>query len=250
MVTAGLPWTASTWPPGWNVLHVAATGSTNADLLDPDGGYRHRTVLVADHQTAGRGRLDRRWDAPPQSNLLASMLFAVDAAPSPGELIRRVSLAAVAACRTVAPDVATPESLRLKWPNDLLLDGRKLAGVLAELRGDHVAVGIGLNVGWAPDGAARLGGDGGAAERSALLAALLGAYDALPVASAELLAGYRRELATIGRDVTIATPNGEVAGTAVDVDDDGRLLVDTGSEVVAIDVGDVGETPDSGVTRR
>ena len=68
-------WDAVPWPDGWTVRHVAETGSTNADLLaDLDAGLiGDRNVLVTDHQTAGRGRLDRRWDAPPGTNLLVSI---------------------------------------------------------------------------------------------------------------------------------------------------------------------------------
>src|SRR5689334_20618817 len=87
--------------PGWTVEHVAETGSTNADLLATAAARPDRSVLVAAHQTAGRGRLDRRWEAPAGANLLVSILFH-DVPPHPGELTRRVALAAVAASRTVA----------------------------------------------------------------------------------------------------------------------------------------------------
>src|SRR5262245_52243553 len=138
------------WPPGWTVEHVVETGSTNADLIADAAHRPDRSVLFADHQTAGKGRLDRRWDAPPGANLLVSMLFH-EVPAQPSELTRRVALAAVAACRELVG-----VEVRLKWPNDLLVDERKLAGILAEraASGD-VVVGIGLNVGWAPDGAAR-----------------------------------------------------------------------------------------------
>ena len=96
--------------------HVAETGSTNADLI-ADGEAADRTVLMTDHQTAGRGRLDRRWDAPPGTNLLVSIMFR--AVPSdPGELTRRIGLAVVAAVRETVGVAA-----ELKWPNDVLLGG-------------------------------------------------------------------------------------------------------------------------------
>src|SRR5262245_51200128 len=104
------------WPPGWTVEHVAETGSTNADLLATAAARPDRSVLVADHQTAGRGRLDRRWDAPPGANLLVSLLFHRPPA-DPGELTRRVGLAVVDAGRGVAGIAAV-----LKWPNDVLVD--------------------------------------------------------------------------------------------------------------------------------
>src|SRR5688572_8299595 len=118
------------WPTGWHVSEVDSTGSTNTDLLAAcEAGAPDRTVLRTDHQLAGRGRLDRRWDAPPRANLLVSILF-LDVPEHPGELTRRIGLAALDACRACAGVEPT-----LKWPNDLLLDTagtgeRKLGGIL------------------------------------------------------------------------------------------------------------------------
>src|SRR5690606_6679168 len=136
------------------------TGSTNADLLAAAAdGAPNRSVLYTDHQTSGRGRLDRRWDAPPGANLLVSFLFR-DAGERPGgghaatpvDLMRRVAIAAVDAVQDVAAVTA-----RLKWPNDILIDGRKLAGLLGQRSDEATVIGLGLNVGWAPDGGALLG---------------------------------------------------------------------------------------------
>jgi BirA family biotin operon repressor/biotin-[acetyl-CoA-carboxylase] ligase len=203
-----------TWPAGWTVEHVAVTGSTNRDLLATAAQRPDRSVLVTDHQTAGKGRLDRRWDAPPGSNLLVSILFH-EVPEHPIELTRRVALAAIAACREVAGvDVA------LKWPNDVLLDDRKLAGILAERSaGGDVVVGLGLNVAWCPEGAARLG-DGIAPLD--LLSHLLAAFDRLP---ADVAPAYRAALATLGRHVRIELSDRVAEGTAIDVDSDGRLVV-------------------------
>ena len=139
----------------WKITTFEEKGSTNADLLAAaEAGAADRTVLATRHQTAGRGRLDRQWIAPPGTNLLVSMLFRTVPA-HPHQLTQRVALAAAGACEEVAGVTPT-----LKWPNDLLLDGRKLAGVLAQAGGSgpmYVVVGIGLNVRWAPDDAAKLG---------------------------------------------------------------------------------------------
>jgi BirA family biotin operon repressor/biotin-[acetyl-CoA-carboxylase] ligase len=193
---------------------VEETGSTNADLLATALERPDRSVLAAKHQTAGKGRLDRRWDAPPGANLLASFLFH-DVPADPGELMRRVALAAVDACCAVAGvDVS------LKWPNDLMVGEQKLAGILAERHQDGpVVVGIGLNVGWAPDGAARLG-DG--ADPLDVLRAILDAYDALP---ADIGPRYREAMSTIGRTVRVERPDGVLEGFATDVEPDGRLVV-------------------------
>ena len=196
------------------MYQVAETGSTNSDLLEHHRSLPDRTVLRADHQTAGRGRLDRRWDAPPGSNLLASLLFR-EVPADPGELMRRVALAAVGAAQTVSE-----ADVDLKWPNDLLVGDRKLAGLLAQRADDgSIVVGIGLNVGWAPDGAAKLG-DG--ADPAQVLAALLAAYGGLPT---DVDALYRENLATIGQRVRVELPDGELIGAAVDVESDGRLVV-------------------------
>ena len=205
------------WPIGWHVSVVEETGSTNADLLDAAAhGAPDRSVLVARHQTAGRGRLDRRWDAQPGANLLVSLLFR-EVPATPGELTQRVGLAAIAACERVAGVKPT-----LKWPNDLLLDGAKLAGILAQAKlgaQPAVVVGIGINVGWAPEGSARLGD---AVDPLDLLSAMLTAYDELPADVSPL---YRNNLGTLGRSVRVELSDGMVVGRAIDVEPDGRLVV-------------------------
>jgi BirA family biotin operon repressor/biotin-[acetyl-CoA-carboxylase] ligase len=196
------------------VREVPETGSTNSDLLDQHLELPDRSVLRTDHQRAGRGRLDRRWEAPPGSNLLVSLLFRVTPT-DPGELMRRVALAAVEAVRSVTGLEAV-----LKWPNDLLLGADKLAGLLAQRAEDgSVVVGIGLNVAWAPEGAAKLGHGVRPAQ---LLVALLEAYDALP---ADITALYSDRLTTLGQRVRVELPTGDIVGTATDVEGDGRLVV-------------------------
>jgi BirA family transcriptional regulator, biotin operon repressor / biotin---[acetyl-CoA-carboxylase] ligase len=216
--------------PPWTVWRVDQTGSTNADLLDaaargaPDG-----TVLVAGYQVAGRGRLDRRWDAPPGANLLMSVLFR-SVPEQRFELTRRVGVAAARAARQVAGVDA-----RLKWPNDVLVGERKLAGILAQLSQDgSLVIGLGLNVGWAPEGAAVLGPSH---TPDALLGAVLGELASPPD---DLHTAYRSLLATLGRRVRVELPGGELTGTAVDVERDGRLIVvDACAVSHRIDAGDV-----------
>ena len=222
----------------WQLQVIDETGSTNADLLRAAAaGAPDRTVLVARHQTAGRGRLDRRWDAPHGANLLVSLLFR--ALPEhPHELTQRVALAAVDAAGAVAGVRAG-----LKWPNDLLLGGAKLAGVLAEAGAtggklDHVVVGIGINVGWAPDGAAKLD-DGGKGPLDPLdvLHALLVAFDALPV---DVYDRYRSSLVTLGHTVRVQRTTDVLEGRAIDVGRDGRLaLLDSRGITHHLDTGDI-----------
>ena len=217
------------WPPGWTVWHLAETGSTNADLLEAAERLPDRTVLVTDHQTAGRGRLDRRWEAPAGSNLLVSLLFHV-VPPDPGDLTRRVGLAVVRAATALGLD-----GVGLKWPNDVLVERAKLAGILAQRApAGAVVVGVGVNVGWAPDGAARLGGAHAPAD---VLRALLTAFDALPP---DITDEYRSSLVTLGMRVRVERPADVLVGTAVDVDPDGRLVVlDECAITHRLDAGDV-----------
>jgi BirA family transcriptional regulator, biotin operon repressor / biotin---[acetyl-CoA-carboxylase] ligase len=222
----------ATWRNVYEIQVVAETGSTNTDLLMAAGkGAPHGSVLIADHQTAGRGRLDRTWDAPPGANLLMSILFRHDLAPL-HRLTQRVSLAAITACEQIAG-----VSPVLKWPNDLLLDGSKLAGVLAQAtaskRGvDAVVVGIGLNIGWAPPGAARLPKGSRDAIADALLADLHGQ-------SVDITLAYRQRLATLGQTVRAELPTEELVGVAIDIDADGGLVIETADGVRTISVGDV-----------
>src|ERR1700730_9891450 len=111
------------------------------------------SVVVAEHQTAGRGRLDRRWESPPGTALLVSFVLA----PNP-----LLSLAA-----GVAAAEACGGGVRLKWPNDLLLHGAKVGGILVEAGPAKAICGIGINLTWAPEGAAKLN-----REREPLLSAL------------------------------------------------------------------------------
>jgi BirA family biotin operon repressor/biotin-[acetyl-CoA-carboxylase] ligase len=235
----------ATVPPGWNVRRVAETGSTNDDLvIAARGGAPDRSVLVADHQTAGRGRLGRRWDAPPGSSLLVSVLLRPSEAAA-GRLhgaTQAVGLAARAACIDVGG--FTPE---LKWPNDLLIGDRKLAGILSEAVDGAVVSGMGLNVSWPPEptdlatSASIVAGR--AISRDDLLHSFLGHLDHWlqrwerePVA---LAAGYRAALATLGRAVRVELATRVVEGVAVGVTDGGQLIVQTGTERLEVSAADV-----------
>ena len=162
------------------------------------------SVVVADHQTAGRGRMERRWEAPPGTSLLVSFVLA----PS-----RLLSLAAgVAAAEACGPDV------RLKWPNDLLLDDRKLGGILVEATPHKAICGIGVNLTWAPEGAAML-----ERPREEVLGRLQEQIERWTAAPGELVLRRWRELsATLGRRVRIDGTE----GMAEDLGPNGELIVD------------------------
>jgi BirA family biotin operon repressor/biotin-[acetyl-CoA-carboxylase] ligase len=238
---------------------VDDTGSTNRDLADRarSEDLAEGVVLSADHQSAGRGRLDRTWSAPARSGLAVSVLLApreVDAGRW-SWLPLLTGLAVVDLLHQVAGLPA-----RLKWPNDVLVEGRKLCGILAELvttpSGPAVVVGMGLNVSLSADElpvptATSLLLEGGATtDREILLRAYLRALEhrygrwraALgdPRASGTG-AAYREACVTIGLDVRVELPSGEVvSGGAEGVDDEGRLvLADESGTTRALAAGDV-----------
>ncbi len=245
-----------------DVRWVAETGSTNQDLMalaaegSPEG-----VVLVADHQTAGRGRLGRVWAAPPEASLLLSVLLRPPVGLSSAHaLTTAVALSAIDACVQVAG--VHPG---LKWPNDLVVASpasggaeRKLAGVLAEssLRGDRfaaVVVGIGLNVNWPDELPSEIDGiavalnhaTGAPVDRAAVLVALLHALDrryATLLAPGGRAALHREEVAasaTLGRQVRVIRSHDELEGTAVGLDTDGTLQVEVDTDVITVPVGDV-----------
>lgn len=248
-------------PGNWNLRRIESTASTNDDLVRAAAsGAPDRLVLVADHQTAGRGRLDRRWEAPAGENLLVSFLFRV-VPDRPHRLVQSVALAAVQACRQITR-VADPDvEVTLKWPNDIVIGARKLAGILAvassrqhEVEGDceggttsvfvpeFVVVGLGLNVRWAPDGAVSLAEFVDDVHRDDVLLATLAALDELIEARAEeVLTRYEADLSTIGRAVRVELPSGEVlSGRALGVGADGRLeVLDSCAITHHIDVADI-----------
>jgi len=165
------------------------------------------SVVIADHQTAGRGRLERRWDAPPGTALLVSFVLR----PAP-----LLSLAAgVAAAEACGPEV------RLKWPNDLLLDGRKLGGILVETTPRKAICGIGINLSSAPEGAARLD-----RPRDDVFARLEAEIERWTRAPDEAVLRRWRELsATLGRRVRVEVGGRTAEGLAEDIGPRGELVV-------------------------
>ncbi len=197
-------------------------------------------VVVADTQTGGRGRMGRSWHSPPGENLYVSLLLRPERPPwqlPPLTLLTGVAIAQALQARGVSP--------RLKWPNDLLLEDpsgpRKLVGVLTEMaterdRIKHVVVGIGVNVN-ATGFPAELAGratslrlaTGQPQDRGALLAAILErfepAYDRALAEGAGSFLPTWRSLAALPRPARVDRPGGSLQGLAVDVDDEGALLL-------------------------
>ena len=237
---------------GYRVEWVSETGSTNADLLAlARRGSESNRVLVADYQSAGRGRRGRTWGAAPDSSLLFSVLTRPGIAAATAHLVTNaLALGALETCDSLAG--VRPG---LKWPNDLVLADRKLAGVLAEsvVAGDRlnaVVVGMGLNVrtGAAPPEAAESAVAledvcGAIVDREDLLAGVLTRFSHWmggienPGKQAALMAAVRQESATLGRRVSVELGDGTVLeGLAEDLDERGALLLEDGRRVVVGDV--------------
>ncbi len=240
----------------WRVEVVEGSGSTNADVASRyAAGEDDGLVLVAEHQSAGRGRLGREWVSPARSSLTVSFLLVPPAGVRPerwGWLPLATGLAAAAAVRRSAG-----VEVALKWPNDVLAeDGRKLGGILlerVERDGTPAAViGIGLNCTQTQDelpvpeatslALAGAAGATGEVDRAALLGALVEELDAQLGRWAEgedLRPAYVARCTTLGRQVRVTVPGGEVLGEAVDVDAEGQLVVRTGAGEQHLGAGDV-----------
>jgi BirA family biotin operon repressor/biotin-[acetyl-CoA-carboxylase] ligase len=252
-------------PPGTRFSEIrwlAETDSTNRDAADAArDGAAEGLVVVAGHQRAGRGRLGRRWEAPAGRNLLVSVLLRPTMPADQRHLTSAVvALAAAEACRSVAGVDAA-----IKWPNDLVVGARKLAGVLAEAVGSEpdpaVVVGIGVNCGWpAPDGADgeppvpdELRGTATSLWRESdrrpepvdVLHALLADLDPRvadlgePAGRLRQASAFRHACATLGADVRVELDGETVIGRALDVTAEGHLIVDVGACMRTIVAGDV-----------
>lgn len=249
----------------WSAVEVVGeTGSTNEDLLAAaHAGAAAGRVLAAEVQRQGKGRVDRSWVSPARAGLTFSMLLRPAVPPARRGWLPL--LTGVAVARVLRSDYAIEATL--KWPNDVLVDDAKIAGILAEQTSDAdggwpaVVVGVGINVSTEQaelpsDAATSMALRGVAvADREPLLSAVLleferwylpwtasspGAGPAGDAVGSGLLAAYRGMSATIGREVRVDLPGGRaVAGLASQVDDVGRLVVTVSNAKVAVSAGDV-----------
>lgn len=230
---------------------VAETGSTNADLMARAAQLARPTLLVAQHQSAGRGRAGRSWLSAPGDSLTFSLAWKFPG--SPQRLLGLPLAVGVALAEALA---ALDVPVQLKWPNDLLKDGAKLGGILIETQGapdgaTWAVIGVGLNLLMPERLEARIGRTVAAApwlarmERDALMAALLGALAAAMDQFGQ--AGFgafraRWDLLHAWRGQPVKVIDNGAAlqqGVAAGVDDSGRLLLDTGAGRVAVLAGDV-----------
>lgn len=219
---------------GRHLLYFPETGSTNAELLaSRPGAPVHGAVVITDYQTAGRGRLQRVWLAPPCSSLLFSVALAW---PEDLPVAQSVMLAALAVADALESQVRL--KTQLKWPNDVLVDGKKICGILGESspRG-YVVLGIGLNVNFDPSGTPGLPDTatsvecaaGGRVAREPLFLAVAGAlemwYRGVTRNRDGVFRAWCSRLALIGKDVSVHDSTGWWDGTAICLNPDGGLRV-------------------------
>ncbi|WP_185995657.1 biotin--[acetyl-CoA-carboxylase] ligase [Nocardioides campestrisoli] len=228
---------------------VEATGSTNALVAErARAGEPAGLVVVTEHQTAGRGRLDRVWETPARVALTFSVLLRPDAPPQAWPWLPLLTGYAVqSALADRVPEVS------LKWPNDVLVEDRKIAGILVERietpAGPAAVVGVGINVNQEPEelpiaAATSLRVElGETFDRTDLLIQVLGSLHALEPLLAQpsaLRPAYADVCSTLGRQVDVHLPGGEVVrGEALDLDASGALVLSTGQGTLTVSAGDI-----------
>lgn len=248
---------------GHTIRHYESVGTTMevARGLADDAGVASGAVVVADEQTTGRGRMGRTWEAPLGLALLATIILKGDHLPA--NTSRLAMLAGVAAARAIEEmDPVLAGTVQLKWPNDVLLNGGappggKVAGMLIDAvyagsRPAYALLGIGINVNQtatelpapppgAPQASSLALALGHPVERTALLIALCRQLSAWVAAEPdELYATWRSMLQTLGQSVTVRSVEGEYTGMAVEVTEDGALVVEgEGGERRTFSAGDV-----------
>jgi BirA family transcriptional regulator, biotin operon repressor / biotin---[acetyl-CoA-carboxylase] ligase len=248
---------------GSDLRYFPVVDSTNRAASDlPAGSWRHGTVVVADYQEAGRGRLQRTWVAPPGSSLLVSILLAPPADVAPSDLMMVAAVAVADAIREVSGLQA-----ELKWPNDVLLEGRKLGGILAERSEQQgkgrVVLGIGLNLNFDPRDCSALADSstslqlalGHSVEREAVALALFKYcelwYGYLTRDPNSVFSTWAARLQTVGHAVLVSGTDRRWQGVATGVQRDGALLVrDDKGETHAVYAADVSIRRLGGFTSR
>jgi BirA family biotin operon repressor/biotin-[acetyl-CoA-carboxylase] ligase len=241
--------------PGLTVEVVDEAGSTNALVAErARSGAPEGLVVVAEHQTEGRGRLDRTWQTPPRSALTFSVLLRPTAPLQTWPWLPLLTGYGVEKALTARGFEAS-----VKWPNDVLLDGRKVAGILVEriesTAGPAAVVGVGLNVGMSAEElpvpeaiSLAVARPGAAPDRTDLLVDLLASLwesyvawqEGGDLARMQLAASYVAACSTIGHEVRVDLPSGEVlTGAATGIDPSGRLLVEHPGGRTAVSAGDV-----------
>lgn len=243
---------------GRHIVYMESTASTNEVAKElARKGAEEGTIVVAEEQRSGRGRLQRGFYSPFAKGIWFSLILRPDFFPM--EASKSTLLAAVGVCRAVR-SLGLPNAA-IKWPNDIMVNGRKLVGILTELstsmeKIDYIIMGIGINTGMERadfpeafrEGATSFRAEGVHVSRKTLLAAVLSELEkeyavAETEGFARVLDNWRNLSCTLGQNVRVVLGTNSYTGKAVDIDKDGCLLVDTGNEVNRVIAGDVSIRP-------
>lgn len=243
-----------------NILYFESIDSTNVQAgREAANGAESGTIVVADRQTAGRGRRGRTWESPAGRNLYFSLLLRPEIAVEKASMLTLVMALAVVRGLEKSVEAASGEAaLQIKWPNDIVLKGKKVCGILTEMsvrrnRIEHVIIGVGINVyqqEFAPelvDKATSLEAEWGQRlSRERLLGAILDAFEEyydlfLQTGDLKMLRNiYNHKLVNLNREVRVLDPKGEFTGIATGINDRGELCVElSDGELVEVYAGEV-----------
>lgn len=233
--------TLSTRWAGQSLVFLDEVDSTNNEAKRlADRGAAHGTLVVADHQTAGKGRRGRSWSSPKGSGIWMSLLIRPDFAPGAASMLTLVAAMAVSA----GIRETTGLDCLIKWPNDIVFDGKKVCGILTEMSTEedcirHVVIGIGINVNTpdfpeeiAPRATSLALASGHEVRRAALIDAVLRAWEMYYASylktldMSSLKETYNERLVNCGREVTVLAPTGSYTGISRGIDGRGELLVE------------------------
>ncbi len=224
---------------GCRVIYKKTTGSTNLDAAAAAAELEHGAVIVADEQTAGRGRRGRSWVSEPQGNIYFSLLLKPDFAPERASMVTLVM--ALAVTKTIEKETQLP--VMIKWPNDIVIHGKKVCGILTEMRAEpefihHIVIGVGINTHQKefPEEALQYATSidletGGFADRTELLIDIWAQFEKLYEVFARtldlsgLLEEYNAHLADRGQSVRILDPKGEYTALSGGINARGELQV-------------------------
>lgn len=239
---------------GRNFIYADEVSSTNTLLMDKKSGYNvNGTVMLAEKQTKGKGRKDRVWQSEPNSNLTFSILLTKEEL-----LFKKPNLINFAAALSIANSIENLYQLKteLKWPNDVLIDGKKISGILLESASqgstiERLVIGIGINVNQNslqgifnyPPSSIRIE-LGRIVEREKLLAEFLNNFEALLEKikndKGDIIEDWKAKCRMIGEKISIIENEKEKFGIFYDVDEEGFLILKTKDGLEKIHFGDVG----------
>ncbi|MCD8067356.1 MAG: biotin--[acetyl-CoA-carboxylase] ligase [Lachnospiraceae bacterium] len=224
---------------GCKVIYKKTTGSTNLDAAAMAGELPHGAVIVADEQTAGRGRRGRSWVSEAEGNIYFSLLLKPDFLPERASMVTLVMALAVAE----AIENVTKLSAGIKWPNDIVIGGKKVCGILTELRAEpdlihHIVIGVGINAhqkNFSEEALAYATSidleTGGFLNRTELITEVWARFEALydeferTLDLGALREDYNVRLVSLGQEVRILDPKGEYTAVSGGIDEKGRLQV-------------------------